>query len=69
LIASGLEGYLLGIGRIGVIVRLILFVAGSLLAYTDRITALSGFFLALAVIVVLSIGKFGSGCVSVQRDK
>ncbi|MCJ7596649.1 MAG: TRAP transporter fused permease subunit, partial [Desulfobacterales bacterium] len=68
LIASGLEGYFLGIGRISVVMRVIFFVAGSLLAYPDRMTTVIGFFLALGPILVLGIGKLKVSRSSVQRE-
>jgi len=59
LIASGLEGYLLGMGRIAPIMRLTLFVAGSLLAYPEWMTTVIGFCLVLVAILVLGLRRFG----------
>jgi len=59
LIATGLEGYLLGIGRINRTVQPLLFAAGLLLAYPEWTTTIIGFGLALAVIALLAIRKFG----------
>jgi TRAP-type uncharacterized transport system fused permease subunit len=59
LIATGLEGYLLAIGRINWAVRFLLFSAGLLLAYPEWTTTMIGFGLALVVIAVLAIRKFG----------
>jgi TRAP-type uncharacterized transport system fused permease subunit len=69
LIAAGLEGYLSGIGIIRMGVRLMLFVAGALLAYPERITTVIGFALALAVILPLAISKSGVRRVFFLRGK